>query len=495
MRNFENKSKFNAETLTPPSEERIEDLLNDLRKVGPEKPLGYLPLSTLIEICHIDPKTMQEELEKKGLKVMILKYGETNVIGGALFAFDEEALRRFLEEGAAILKKAGWPTNPESFVRHLRMPAGPKTDLFDLIADVFGDKINPGRRQVQYKKGFSQLILLIVAGVIVAVAGVYFALNRETAPPVSIPAPAPSPSPLPAPTPGPAPAPIACTQEAKQCTDGTYVGRTGPDCEFAECPAINPLPVTECKKDSDCSSSQYICQATQGMGTACPDNDKSCVPSYIVIKGECKLKEGNRCSTDSDCAAGNLCNKNICTSPAGRQCNSVSDTSCPVDFECVQGCGPPVARENDPPPTYFCQLKGYVRMCPICLSVNTLIDTPLGAFPIQQLRKGVPVWTTNKYGERVVGVVIKISRVPVLLNHLMVELILDDERKLLVSSGHPTADGRTVGNLAVGDTYDGARVVSSGRVLYGYSATYDILPSGDTGFYWANSILLDSTLH
>jgi len=29
---------------------------------------------------------------------------------------------------------------------------------------------------------------------------------------------------------------IACTQEAKQCPDGSYVGRTGPNCEFAVCP-------------------------------------------------------------------------------------------------------------------------------------------------------------------------------------------------------------------------------------------------------------------
>ena len=29
----------------------------------------------------------------------------------------------------------------------------------------------------------------------------------------------------------------ACTMEAKQCTDGSYVGRSGPNCEFAKCPA------------------------------------------------------------------------------------------------------------------------------------------------------------------------------------------------------------------------------------------------------------------
>mgnify|MGYP001575011891 CR=1 FL=1 len=32
------------------------------------------------------------------------------------------------------------------------------------------------------------------------------------------------------------PTPIACTQEAKLCPDGSAVGRTGPKCEFAECP-------------------------------------------------------------------------------------------------------------------------------------------------------------------------------------------------------------------------------------------------------------------
>ncbi len=29
---------------------------------------------------------------------------------------------------------------------------------------------------------------------------------------------------------------IACTMEAKQCPDGSYVGRQGPNCEFEPCP-------------------------------------------------------------------------------------------------------------------------------------------------------------------------------------------------------------------------------------------------------------------
>lgn len=30
--------------------------------------------------------------------------------------------------------------------------------------------------------------------------------------------------------------PTACTMEARQCPDGSYVGRTGPQCAFAPCP-------------------------------------------------------------------------------------------------------------------------------------------------------------------------------------------------------------------------------------------------------------------
>lgn len=29
---------------------------------------------------------------------------------------------------------------------------------------------------------------------------------------------------------------IACTMEAKECPDGSFVGRSGPKCEFAPCP-------------------------------------------------------------------------------------------------------------------------------------------------------------------------------------------------------------------------------------------------------------------
>ncbi len=36
------------------------------------------------------------------------------------------------------------------------------------------------------------------------------------------------------------PEPVMCTQDARECPDGSYVGRTGPNCEFAKCPETEP---------------------------------------------------------------------------------------------------------------------------------------------------------------------------------------------------------------------------------------------------------------
>ncbi len=37
---------------------------------------------------------------------------------------------------------------------------------------------------------------------------------------------------------------VACTMEARLCPDGTYVGRVGPNCEFAACPSSTVIGST-----------------------------------------------------------------------------------------------------------------------------------------------------------------------------------------------------------------------------------------------------------
>ena len=133
--------------------------------------------------------------------------------------------------------------------------------------------------------------------------------------------------------------------------------------------------------------------------------------------------------------------------------------------------------------------------CPICLAAGTLIDTPRGPVRVEALKVGDPIWTANEAGERVSAVILKTGSVRVPANHQMVHVTLSDGRELWASPGHPTEDGGTINRLRLGDLLDGAQITLIERVHYTGGFTFDILPSGETGFYWANGILVGSTLH
>lgn len=132
--------------------------------------------------------------------------------------------------------------------------------------------------------------------------------------------------------------------------------------------------------------------------------------------------------------------------------------------------------------------------CPICLAATTLISTPNGPVRVTDVRAGMTVWTEASGGSRVAAPVIEVGSTQVPAGHLMVHLKLIDGRELLVSPGHKTGDGRQAGTLQAGDELDGSVISMSELVPYSGDRTYDLLPAGPTGHYWANGILLASTL-
>ena len=132
--------------------------------------------------------------------------------------------------------------------------------------------------------------------------------------------------------------------------------------------------------------------------------------------------------------------------------------------------------------------------CPICLVKGTLIDTPIGQVPVEQLEKGMSVWTLDNSDKRIATEIVDTATTPVPLNFQVVRIQLEDGRSVTASPRHPTAAGKAIADYQVGDILDGARVVSIGYVTYEGGKTYDILPAGTTGLYWANGILLGSTL-
>jgi hypothetical protein len=132
--------------------------------------------------------------------------------------------------------------------------------------------------------------------------------------------------------------------------------------------------------------------------------------------------------------------------------------------------------------------------CPICLAASTLIATPGGAVRVVDMKAGMLVWTAGPDGMRVAVAVLEVGSTQVPAGHLMAHLVLADGRELLASPGHHTAEGRALGSLAVGDSLDGSTIKLWELVPYSGDRTYDLLPAGPTGTYWANEILLASTL-
>ncbi|MCX6740678.1 MAG: hypothetical protein NTZ49_05650 [Candidatus Parcubacteria bacterium] len=100
--------------------------------------------------------------------------------------------------------------------------------------------------------------------------------------------------------------PQACTQEAKLCPDGSYVGRTGPNCEFAEC----GTDFTQCNTNSDCENAFELKRSA--------------------------------------------CHNNICTSPIARECTGENDNTCPDGYRCAQYCF------GEGPFPFYCQLNEIV---------------------------------------------------------------------------------------------------------------------------------------
>ena len=114
--------------------------INNLRRVGPLKPLGYLTLQA-IDGMGID---LQEEIHAAQKHGLHTKITEMPKLGEVLTVWDPTALKELLDKNAPVVQAAGWPQEPEPFVERVLTETVPsKTPLYDVIADAFA---NPDQR-------------------------------------------------------------------------------------------------------------------------------------------------------------------------------------------------------------------------------------------------------------------------------------------------------------------------------------------------------------
>lgn len=128
-----------------------------------------------------------------------------------------------------------------------------------------------------------------------------------------------------------------------------------------------------------------------------------------------------------------------------------------------------------------------------CLPADAAIATPRGLVAVSTLHVGDLVWTATANGTRVAAPLLAVNSIPLRGDHSIALVTLDDGRTLRASSSHPLVDGTLVGAILVGTVVDGARVTAIEALRY-RGATWDLLPAGETGTYWADSVRLGSTL-
>ncbi len=127
-----------------------------------------------------------------------------------------------------------------------------------------------------------------------------------------------------------------------------------------------------------------------------------------------------------------------------------------------------------------------------CAAPDTPIATPSGEQPISTLRPGDLVFSMHR-GRLVAVPIVGASRTPA-AHHHVVRVTLETGRVLMISPGHPTAEGGTFAELRAGAPLGERRVAAAVLVPYPHPFTYDILPDSDSRTYVAAGALIGSTL-
>ncbi len=122
--------------------------------------------------------------------------------------------------------------------------------------------IRANRRMVGMRGGFAPIFIALIVAAILVLGGGVFYYAKITTKPVQ----------------------VACPMEAKQCPDGSYVGRVGPNCEFAACPKVAQKPASaplDCINDvlvKRCPDGSLIIAYSNCEFPACPAKTSAKAP-------------------------------------------------------------------------------------------------------------------------------------------------------------------------------------------------------------------------
>lgn len=94
---------------------------------------------------------------------------------------------------------------------------------------------------------------------------------------------------------------IMCTADAKVCPDGSFVGRIGPNCDWAPCPTLTAaqeaarraLALNSGVTLSPAQLQQAIADGIVGPSTLTSTGAKVCESGYQFLNAQCVVKPSN----------------------------------------------------------------------------------------------------------------------------------------------------------------------------------------------------------
>lgn len=121
------------------SEDELRLVERSLTEVGADKPIGYLPLYTVVAMGD-HGKLLQEDAVRRGLVVASFGPDDCCIKSGALYVYDREALSRLLRQNAKALSASDMTLDPDEFVASIAADwLEASHPLTQLIAAAFGE--------------------------------------------------------------------------------------------------------------------------------------------------------------------------------------------------------------------------------------------------------------------------------------------------------------------------------------------------------------------
>jgi hypothetical protein len=97
----------------------VSEILESHLKVGPQKPVSYLPINTIENVIGIAIPVYVSMIESSGNKSIVFKSDECCIKSGAVYAYSERDLVDVLNINRERLSDHGWPADVDNFIRRI----------------------------------------------------------------------------------------------------------------------------------------------------------------------------------------------------------------------------------------------------------------------------------------------------------------------------------------------------------------------------------------